>query len=130
MTSQTLPTPVPLGPALTESQAREIYRQGEEAVVFALLTLAKQLAEPLPAPVPDVTPATPSAMVPTFLKTPADARRRKPGRKAGHPGTRRPAPEAIHRRVAHRLVCCPNCRGALTRTQQTRTLIHNLDRHI
>ena len=32
---------VPLGPALTEEQAREIFAQGEEAVVFALLTLAK-----------------------------------------------------------------------------------------
>ena len=29
------------GPALTEEQAREIFRQGEEAVVFALLSLAR-----------------------------------------------------------------------------------------
>ena len=31
------------GTALTEQQARRIFRQGEEAVVFALLQLAKQL---------------------------------------------------------------------------------------
>ena len=44
MTDQTPPTlEVPLGPALTEQQAREIYRQGEEAVVFALLTLARRV---------------------------------------------------------------------------------------
>ncbi len=34
-----------LGAGLTDEPAREIYRQGEEAVVFALLQLAKQLAE-------------------------------------------------------------------------------------
>ena len=31
------------GAALSEEQARQIFRQGEEAVVFALLQLAKQL---------------------------------------------------------------------------------------
>ena len=30
---------------LTEAQARSLFRQGEEAVVFALLELTKQLAE-------------------------------------------------------------------------------------
>ena len=73
MTNQTLPTPVPLGPALTEQQAREIYRQGEEAVVFALLSLGPDnSAEPQTAPTPVVTPTTPSAMIPPFLKPKAD----------------------------------------------------------
>ena len=35
----------PLGPQLTAEQARMIYDQGPDAVVFALLTLAKRLAE-------------------------------------------------------------------------------------
>ena len=34
-----------LGAGLTERQTREIFGQGEEAVVFALLELAKMLAE-------------------------------------------------------------------------------------
>ena len=72
MTDQTLATPVPLGPALTEQQAREIYRQGEEAVVFALLTLAQKLAEPPALAAPGVTPTTPSAMIPPYLKPKAD----------------------------------------------------------
>jgi len=46
MTDQSLAATVALGPALTEQQAREIYRQGEEAVVFALLTLARMRADP------------------------------------------------------------------------------------
>jgi len=36
---------IPLGLALTEERARAIYAQGEEAVVFALLTQAKMLVE-------------------------------------------------------------------------------------
>ena len=35
---------VSLGSTLTEKQARDIYAQGEEAVVFALLQFAQQLA--------------------------------------------------------------------------------------
>ena len=122
VTTATLPTSVPLGPALSEQQAREIFRQGEEAVVFALLSLAQQLAEPPTTPSPVVTPTTPSAMIPPYLKPKpkADDRRKRPGRKHGHPGSRRPTPEP-NRRVDHRLPSCPDCHGPLTRTNQTRT---------
>jgi transposase len=123
MTTATLPTLVPLGPALTEEQAREIFRQGEEAVVFALLSLAQQLAEHPPSAAPAVTPTTPSSMVPSFLKPAADRRRKRPGRKAGHPGARRPTPARVDRQVDHRLEQCPTCQGPLTRTRQTRTRI-------
>jgi len=123
MTTATLPTSVSLGPALTEEQAREIFRQGEEAVGFALLSLAKQLAEQQPSAAPVVTPATPSAMVPSLLKPAADGRRKRPGRKAGHRGVRRPTPERVDRQVDHRLEHCPTCQGPLTRTQQTRTRV-------
>jgi hypothetical protein len=122
VTTATLPTLVPLGPALSEAQAREIYRQGEEAVVFALLSLAQQLAEQPTTPPPVVTPTTPSAMIPPYLKPKPDGRRKRPGRKAGHPGSRRPTPEP-NRRADHRLESCPDCHGPLTRTKQTRTRI-------
>ncbi len=121
MTDQALTTTVPLGPALTEQQAREIYRQGEEAVVFALLTLAQMRADASPKPV--VTPTTPSAMIPPFLKPKTNGRRKRPGREKGHPGSRRPTPEVIDKRVDHRLETCPDCHGILTRTTQTRTRI-------
>ena len=123
MTDQTLATPVPLGPALTELQAREIYRQGEEAVVFALLSLAQKLTEPHTSSTPAVTPTTPSAMIPVFLKPKANGRRKRPGREEGHPGVRRPMPEVIDRRADHRLETCPACRGPLTRTNQSRTRV-------
>jgi hypothetical protein len=35
-----------IGPGLTQVQAERIYEQGKEAVVFALLQLSKQIAEP------------------------------------------------------------------------------------
>jgi len=123
MTDQTLATAVPLGPALTERQARQIYRQGEEAVVFALLTLARMRAEPHASSNPAVTPTTPSAMIPPFLKPKAEGRRKRPGREQGHSGSRRPTPEAIDHHVDHRLETCPDCHGSLTRTNQARTRV-------
>lgn len=122
MMNQTLVDPVSLGPALTEQQAREIYRQGEEAVVFALLSLAQRSAMPQAAATPAVTPTTPSAMIPAFLKPKADRRRKRPGRTDGHPGSRRPMPEP-NRRADHRLDACPQCHGPLTRTNQARTRV-------
>ncbi len=122
MMDQTLATPVLLGPALTEQQAREIYRQGEEAVVFALLTLAQKVADSSPSSTSAVTPTTPSAMIPPYLKPKPGGRRKRPGREAGHPGSRRPTPEP-NRRDDHRLDVCPDCHGPLTRTNQTRTRI-------
>jgi transposase len=122
MTDQVATLEAPLGPALTEQQAREIYRQGEEAVVFALLSLARRIAESQPSPTPVVAPTTPSAMIPPYLKPKADGRRKRPGRKVGHPGSRRPTPEP-NRRADQRLEACPDCHGPLTRTNQTRTRI-------
>ena len=107
---------VSLGPTLTEEQARQIYRQGEEAVVFALLTLAQQSAPPAPC----LSPSTPSAMVPPYQKPSSSSRSKRPGRKAGHPGSRRSAPERIDQQRTHRLQRCPGCGGPLKRCQQTR----------
>ena len=106
------------GTALTEEQARRIFRQGEEAVVFALLQLAKQLQQAQTAPV--LGPSTPSGMKPIYQKPPASKRRKKPGRKVGHTGARRAAPEHIDQTKDHRLERCPDCGGELKRCRQTR----------
>ena len=107
------------GEALTEEQARRIFRQGEEAVVFALLQLAKQLQQAQTAPV--LGPSTPSGMKPVYQKPPASTRRKKPGRKVGHTGARRAAPERIDQTKDHRLERCPDCGGELKRCRQRRT---------
>jgi len=124
-TEQFVPDGVLLSPALTEQQARVIYQQGEEAVVFALLHLAKMAADPRPtnlAAVIAADPSTPSAQKPVFAKDnqSTNKRSKRPGRKKGHVGVRRGRPERIDRTVEHRARRCPDCGGPLKRCSQTR----------
>jgi hypothetical protein len=111
-----------LGPGLTEEEARQIFARGEEAVVFALLTLARMAAQKQNATGAE-SPSTPSGMKPTFNKPPTPKRRKKPGRPKGHAGTRRPPPDHIDAFKDHRLEACPDCGGPLQRCQQTRTRV-------
>jgi transposase len=94
-----------LGPQLTEEQARLIYEQGADAVVFALLSLAKQLAEK-------------QVVVPT-----TKGRAKPKGAKPGHPGHRRPTPLRIDRREEHTLSACPKCHGPVRACRSSRTRI-------
>jgi len=115
---------IPLGATLTEEQARQIFSQGEEAVIFALLQMAKQLAEQKAASAADShqTPSTPSGMKPPYTKPPPKSRgKKKPGRKKGHPGTRRETPEHVDWQMDHRADRCPDCGGPLNRCNETRT---------
>lgn len=59
--------------------------------------------------------STPSAMRSVYSKPSASKRRRKPGRKNGHPGACRPAPVRIDRVVEHKLTECPACHNPLGR---------------
>jgi transposase len=117
-----VPVDVPLGPALTEQQAREIFAQGEEAVVFALLALAKLAAQGNPASDSN-SHAAPSGMKAAYLKpTTTRKRKKKPGRERGHVGARRPKPppERVDAREDHRADRCPDCGGPLNRCAETR----------
>jgi len=70
------------------------------------------------------SPSTPSGMVPVYRKPPVVRRRRKkPGAKDGHPGSRRNTPAKIDARVEHRLERCPCCGGELRRCRRARTRI-------
>lgn len=109
---------VSLGPDLTADQAEEIYEMGREAVIFALLQQAKMLAEQNPLP---AATSTPSGMKPTYEKPTVKGRRKRPGRKKGHLGSRRPPPEHIDQHEEHRLNRCPDCGGRLKRCSSTRT---------
>lgn len=111
---------VSLGPTLTADQAADIYARGREAVIFALLELAKGWGEAQGLRAAVSSPATPSGMTPVYLKPAVNSRRKRPGRKAGHEGTRRPPPERIDRRVEHRARCCPDCGGQLKRCATAR----------
>jgi transposase len=109
--------------ALTEEQAQRIFRQGQEAVVFALLVLTKQLAQQQCkiAAQSHQTPSTPSGMKPPYQKPPGKSRKRRSGAKPGHPGRRRDVPEQVDWQVEHRADRCPDCGGRLKRCEETRT---------
>jgi hypothetical protein len=59
---------ISIGAGLTREQAEAIFAEGQEAVVFALLELAKRLAEAQGKRNPSTTPSTPSGMVPVYEK--------------------------------------------------------------
>jgi transposase len=108
---------------LTEEQAREIVAQGPEVAVFALLVLSKRLAEQQvkTATESHQTPGTPSGMKPVYQKPSGKSRKKRPGGKSGHPGSRRESPERIDRKVEHRADRCPECGEKLHRCDATRT---------
>lgn len=94
---------------LSRDEAEAIYAQGREAVIFVLMQLAARLCENAP-PDHSSTPSTPSGMVPLYEKPSVRGRRKKPGARPGHPGTRRQAPPKITRREEHPpLQSCPQC---------------------
>jgi transposase len=105
---------------LTREQALELHALGPEAVVLFSLVLTRRLAELGRSA---VSASTPSAAVPTHLKGPVKRRRKKPGARDGHPGSRREPPATIDARVEHRLDACPCCGGQLQRCKRSRTRI-------
>ncbi len=108
-----------LGPELTAEQARAIYAAGSEAVVFALLTLARNAAL---SSASTVDPACPSGQTPPYAKPNRQRRRQKPGAKPGHPGHRRATPEP-NAFQTHTLDECPNCHGSVSPLPTTRSRI-------
>jgi transposase len=111
-----------LGPQLTAEQAEAIFAQGQEAVVFALLSLAKRLGQQqglLARP----DPAAPSAQTPPYLKPTRSSKAKPRGAQPGHPGQRRPAPPRIDRRQEHTLAACPACQGPVSPCRSSRTRV-------
>jgi transposase len=112
-----------LGPNLTADQAESIYAQGHDAIIFALLTLAKKLAEKPAAPSATPDPSTPSGQTPPYAKPAARPRSKPKGAKPGHPGHRRATPTRIDRRENHILSACPQCHGPVRPCRGSRTRI-------
>lgn len=112
-----------LGPHLTAEQAESIIAQGHDAVLFALLTLAKRLADQQAAPPTAVDPSTPSGQTPPYKKPAAKGRAKRKGAVPGHAGSRRPQPTRIDRREEHTLAACPNCHGPVKPCRGSRTRV-------
>lgn len=112
-----------LGPHLTAEQATRIFQQGQEAVVFALLGLAKQLAEKTTSGPTGIDPSTPSGQTPPYAKPTANGPGKLKGARPGHPGQRRATPTRIDRHEEHTLSACPQCHGPVRSCRSSRTRV-------
>ena len=107
---------------LDDRQAEELARLDVGLQKLAWLAAAKRIAElKVKLNGSRIDPSTPSGQRPICAKPPAPARKGRPGAKAGHAGSRRPAPRRIDARKVHRLDRCPCCGGRLQRCHRKRT---------
>jgi hypothetical protein len=71
-----------------EATARQLYTLGPHAVTLALLAAARRITELQAQTAGDVSPVTPSGMIPVYVKanahTPRGRRRKRPGARDGH----------------------------------------------
>ena len=70
---------------MTRDEAIAILDMERNQAVEVILILA-QKAERYDKEHPEVSPTTPSGMIPVYLKPTRGKRRKPPGRKEGHPG--------------------------------------------
>jgi len=110
---------------LTDEEAALLATAGPEAVRLALLAASARIAALGRNAGNAPSASTPSGAVPPHLKPAAGRgnRRKKPGAKPGHPGSRRKPPAGVDAREEHRLPACPCCGGELRRCDRTRTRI-------
>lgn len=121
--------------SLTATQAVALYHQGIDPTVAMLLALDQENTR-LRADLDElngalsaaraVHPSAPSGSVPPYQKpnTARGRRRRRPGRKKGHPGVTRARAERIAQVKSHpALSCCPRCQDPLARPSEIRERI-------
>ena len=99
---------------LTEEAIRALMQEDPDATVFLILEAIRRLLKDLAAKEAQKV-AAPSGMVPPYEKPAKKGRKKKRGRKPGHPGTCRKKPPKITRQVSHPpLEKCPDCGGPVT----------------
>lgn len=97
---------------MTRDEAIAILSMPEEEAVEFILALAEK-AEKYDQLQGQVTPTTPSGMIPPYLKPKPTKRRKVPGRKKGHEGVCRLRPEDVDDVKDHTLERCPDCQTPL-----------------
>ncbi len=112
---------------MNREQARAILdlpRRQAEAAIVALWVKAEQWDQLQRASGhTGVNPTTPSGMIPVYLKVKSRRRCKKPGRKPGHAGACRTAPQHIDAHCSHRLTACPQCGTAVGKPIREHTRI-------
>jgi transposase len=107
-----------IGPQMTEDEARRIFTLGPDALVFVMMELARRLGQTNSN---RVDPATPSAQIPAYSKTPRSRRGKPKGARPGHPGSRRETPVEIDRQEDHTITSCPDCDSPVRERSNPRT---------
>jgi len=97
---------------MTRDEAVRILEMPRDQAVETILQLAEK-AEKFDQLCADVSPTCPSGMKPPYSKNPGKKRPKKPGRKKGHKGVCRKAPETIDHYKEHCLDTCPDCCNTL-----------------
>jgi len=97
---------------MSRDEAAAILKLPENQAIDRIINLAEK-AEKYDEISGNLSPTTPSGMKPPYLKPPGKKRKRKPGRKNGHPGASRPKPDKIDHYKDHTLCSCPECSNNL-----------------
>jgi len=97
---------------MTRDEAIAILDLPRPQAVKVILALAEK-AEKYEDLTKEVSPTTPSSMIPTYLKETAEGRKKKPGQKKGHKGASRPRPNNVDHFKEHTLDHCPDCHTPL-----------------
>jgi transposase len=115
---------------MTYKDAIALYKQGPRTTIAVLLQLwaekeslrARTIELEALLAAKDVQPTTPSGAIPPYQKENISrrGRRKRPGRKEGHPGIGRKTPDRIDQTKEHHLEVCPDCGGAVTEMDKPR----------
>ena len=103
---------------MTRDEAIAILALPQEKAIRAILALAEK-ADKYDQIIGDVSSTTPSGMQPVYKKPSAKGRKKRPGRKRGHPGVSRLRPEEVNHFKEHTLKQCPQCQGPLKEPVKT-----------
>lgn len=97
---------------MTRDEAQSILDKPRDEAVDIILALAEK-ADKYDRLCGNLSPTTPSGMIPPYLKPARGKRHKKPGRKKGHKGVSRTRPDKVNNFKEHTLNICPVCRTSL-----------------
>jgi transposase len=97
---------------MTRDEATALLELPRHKAIDTILALAEK-AEKYDQLCGQVTPTTPSGMMPTYLKPTPQRRPKRPGRKKGHEGVSRLQPQEVDHFKEHTLERCPDCQTPL-----------------
>ena len=103
---------------MTRDEAIAILEMSRDKAVDIILKLADK-AEKYDQIHCEVSPNTPSGMIPVYLKSSCGKRKKRPGRKKGHQGTSRRKPDKVDYQKDHTLDRCPKCQTPLKESIKT-----------